>query len=114
MVDSVKLFGESLAGRQGLEPRYADPESAVLPLDDLPDSVLFYHRLAQRQWQSIGLAGAPTVVRLLQTLLFGVSSRDTVVYAAVVLGVVLVGPLANFIPARRAASVDPLRALGFE
>ena len=27
---------ESLAGRQGLEPRYADPESAVLPLDDLP------------------------------------------------------------------------------
>jgi hypothetical protein len=25
-----------LAGRQGLEPRYADPESAVLPLDDLP------------------------------------------------------------------------------
>src|SRR5580693_6898296 len=26
----------SLAGRQGFEPRYADPESAVLPLDDLP------------------------------------------------------------------------------
>ena len=42
---------ESLAGRQGLEPRYADPESAVLPLDDLPDSVLFYHRLAQWRWK---------------------------------------------------------------
>ena len=26
----------NLAGRQGFEPRYADPESAVLPLDDLP------------------------------------------------------------------------------
>ncbi len=25
-----------LAGTQGLEPRYADPESAVLPLDDVP------------------------------------------------------------------------------
>ena len=25
-----------LAGRLGFEPRYADPESAVLPLDDLP------------------------------------------------------------------------------
>jgi hypothetical protein len=25
-----------MAGRQGFEPRYADPESAVLPLDDLP------------------------------------------------------------------------------
>ncbi len=29
-----------LAGRQGFEPRYADPESAVLPLDDLPTGVL--------------------------------------------------------------------------
>src|SRR5439155_12681000 len=28
-----------MAGRQGLEPRYADPESAVLPLDDLPDTI---------------------------------------------------------------------------
>jgi hypothetical protein len=26
-----------MAGRQGFEPRYADPESAVLPLDDLPN-----------------------------------------------------------------------------
>src|SRR5689334_22873972 len=40
-----------LAGRQGLEPRYADPESAVLPLDDLPGSEqliltsAFSHRL---------------------------------------------------------------------
>lgn len=25
-----------VAGRQGFEPRYADPESAVLPLNDLP------------------------------------------------------------------------------
>ena len=28
--------GKRMAGRQGFEPRYADPESAVLPLDDLP------------------------------------------------------------------------------
>ena len=63
---------------------------------------------------AIGVAGALAVVRLLQTLLFGVSSRDPIVYAAVMLGVVLVGLLANFVPARRAASVDPLRALRFE
>ena len=25
-----------MAGTQGFEPRYADPESAVLPLDDVP------------------------------------------------------------------------------
>ena len=29
-----------MAGRQGLEPRYADPESAVLPLDDLPEDLI--------------------------------------------------------------------------
>jgi hypothetical protein len=29
--------GGGMAGRQGFEPRYADPESAVLPLDDLPN-----------------------------------------------------------------------------
>src|SRR5437667_5024229 len=29
--------GQKVAGRQGFEPRYADPESAVLPLDDLPE-----------------------------------------------------------------------------
>jgi hypothetical protein len=33
---TVRGLREWLAGRQGLEPRYADPESAVLPLDDLP------------------------------------------------------------------------------
>ena len=28
-----------MAGTQGFEPRYADPESAVLPLDDVPPRV---------------------------------------------------------------------------
>lgn len=32
-----------LAGRLGLEPRYADSESAVLPLDDLPNT--YYYSL---------------------------------------------------------------------
>jgi putative ABC transport system permease protein len=63
---------------------------------------------------ALGLAGALAAVRLLQTLLFGVSSRDPIIYAAVMLGVVVVGLLANVVPARRAASVDPLRALRCE
>jgi len=62
----------------------------------------------------VGLAGAFWAVRLLQSLLFGVSSKDPIIYSAVVLGVVLVGLLANFVPARRAASIDPMRALHFE
>jgi hypothetical protein len=36
-----------MAGRQGFEPRYADPESAVLPLDDLPVRVLFLQVTAE-------------------------------------------------------------------
>ena len=63
---------------------------------------------------AIGLAGALAALRLLQTLLFGVSSTDPLVYGIVVVGVALVGLLANFVPARRAASVEPMRALRFE
>jgi predicted permease len=61
-----------------------------------------------------GLAGALSAARLLRTLLFGVSSYDPVIYVAVVLLVLGVGLLANFVPARRAAKVDPMRALHFE
>jgi putative ABC transport system permease protein len=61
-----------------------------------------------------GLAGALGVTGLLRTLLFGVSAHDPVIYATVVLGVLGVGLLASFVPARRAARVDPMRALHFE
>jgi putative ABC transport system permease protein len=61
-----------------------------------------------------GLVCAVWATGLLRTLLFDVSSRDPIIYAAVVLGMIGVGLLANFLPARRAAAVDPLRALHFE
>jgi len=63
---------------------------------------------------ALGVGGALAAVRLLQTLLFGVSARDPWIYAVVLLGVACVGLLANLVPARRAASVDPMRALHFE
>ena len=34
-----RCFRMGMAGRQGFEPRYADPETAVLPLDDLPTTI---------------------------------------------------------------------------
>jgi ABC-type antimicrobial peptide transport system permease subunit len=63
---------------------------------------------------AVGLAATLWAARLLKTLLFGLSARDPLIYGSVVLGVVLVALLANLVPARRAAAVDPMRALRFE
>jgi predicted permease len=63
---------------------------------------------------AIGLVAALGAMRLLQTLLFGVSPRDPLIFGGVILGVAAVGLLANFVPARRAASIDPMRALHFD
>jgi len=62
----------------------------------------------------VGLAGALALTRLMTTLLFGVTPTDTVTYATVALGLVLVALIACCIPARRATKVDPLVALRFE
>lgn len=62
----------------------------------------------------IGLAGSLAAMRLIDRMLFGVSSRDVATYAAVALLVGLVGLAANLAPARRAAKVDPMSALRFE
>ncbi len=61
-----------------------------------------------------GLAAALTTAHLIEKLLFGVKAKDPVIYVAVVLGIAGVGLLANWIPARRAAAVDPMRALRTE
>jgi putative ABC transport system permease protein len=63
---------------------------------------------------AIGLAVALAATTLLEKLLFGVSPRDPFVYAAAVLAIAAVGLLANAIPARRAAALDPVRALRAE
>jgi len=63
---------------------------------------------------AIGVAVALAAGSLLEKLLFGVSPRDPLVYGAVVLAVAAVGLLANAIPARRAAALDPVKALRTE
>jgi len=60
---------------------------------------------------AIGLAGALVLTRVLSTLLFGVQPTDVLTYLAVSTVLVAVAALACFLPARRAASVDPMVAL---
>jgi putative ABC transport system permease protein len=63
---------------------------------------------------AIGVAGALATSRLLAGLLVGIGSNDPITFAAIVLLLVLVALAACWVPARRAAAVDPLTALRAE
>jgi putative ABC transport system permease protein len=58
-----------------------------------------------------GLAGALVLTRYLTTLLYGVTATDPGSYLAVVIGLGLAASAASFLPARRAAALDPVVAL---
>jgi predicted permease len=62
----------------------------------------------------IGLAGAFILTRVAESLLFGVSPTDPVTFFGVSFLLAFVALLACYIPARRAARVDPLTALRHE
>jgi putative ABC transport system permease protein len=60
---------------------------------------------------ALGLMGALAATRLLQGFLFGVSSVDPLTFAAATVLLLLVIGAAAYLPARRAANVDPMAAL---
>jgi predicted permease len=59
----------------------------------------------------IGIAGALALTRLMSRLLFAIEPTDAATFIAVSAVLAIVALLACFLPARRAASVDPLVAL---
>ena len=62
----------------------------------------------------LGVAGSLALTRAIQSLLFGITATDPLTFIAVILLLVTVALLACYIPARRAAKVDPMVALRYE
>ena len=62
----------------------------------------------------IGVVGAAAMMRLIQSLLFGVSPFDPVTYAGVIVALGAVAFLATWLPARQATRIDPMAALRAE
>ena len=58
-----------------------------------------------------GLGGAFALSKMMGTVLYGVTTHDLVSFLAMPALLVLVAFAACYVPARRAASIDPLRVL---
>jgi uncharacterized membrane protein YeaQ/YmgE (transglycosylase-associated protein family) len=59
----------------------------------------------------VGIAAASMATRLIQSWLFGIDRGDLMTFVLTSVGLIVVSLAASYVPARRAASVDPLLAM---
>ncbi len=62
----------------------------------------------------VGIPAALAVATTLRSMLYGLSSSDPLTILVALVGITIVTLVAAFFPARRAASIDPMRALRME
>lgn len=63
---------------------------------------------------ALGIAGAASAARYIQSLLFGLAPLDPATFVSVPVVFIVTALVASFVPARRATKIDPLRALRYE
>jgi len=63
---------------------------------------------------TVGLVASFALVHLVSSLLFGIRATDPMTFVVSAAALLIVAALASYIPARRAASIDPMRALRTE
>jgi ABC-type antimicrobial peptide transport system permease subunit len=63
---------------------------------------------------ALGVVAAAGLTQLMKSLLFGISPIDPLTYAAVIAVLGGVAMVASYLPARRAAAVNPVEALRAE
>jgi putative ABC transport system permease protein len=61
-----------------------------------------------------GLGGALVLTRFMQSLLFGVDAADPATFTAIIILLAAMALVATYVPARRAARIDPLISLRAE
>jgi ABC-type antimicrobial peptide transport system permease subunit len=63
---------------------------------------------------ALGLLGAFGITRVIQSLLYNVSTTDPISFLGVSIFLTVIAVLASYLPARRATTVDPIVALRIE
>jgi predicted permease len=101
---AVSLRAREIGLRMAMGARAADVKAMVLRQGLILSSV----------GVAVGLVLAFGLTRLMSGLLFGVEPTDPLTYALVGAGLIVVALTASYLPARRAASVDPITVLRTE